>query len=110
MNMQELLESVPEAQRAEAAAILTEYGTGMLAMAREEVLATLHRLLAGDIEAVRDVLMRGGWAALADAAEVNAENWDRVQTANIKARELADDALMRMIPVVGAILLGLVGL
>ncbi len=109
-RIDEVLALVPPEQRAAAYELLCEYGLGMAAMAREEAAAYLARIQRGDMEAVRTVLMAGGWEALAAAAAANLSRWERVRESNMRAAQLTTDALTKAGPVVAAILMALFGL
>jgi len=103
----ELLALVPPEQRAAAYEVVCEYGLGMAAMAHEEAAAYLARIQRGDMEAVRTVLMAGGWEAVAAASSANLARWERVLETNMRAAQLTTDALAKVAPVVAAILMAL---
>ncbi|MCG3178000.1 MAG: hypothetical protein BIFFINMI_02007 [Phycisphaerae bacterium] len=109
-RMSEILERVPADQRAQAAALLAEYGPALLDLAVADAWAYLRRIQAGDLEAVHELLMGGSDDAFIAAVKANTARWSGVADAELARAKLAQDIALKAAPVVVSILAALVGL
>jgi len=109
-RVQSLLERVPAEQRAQAAALIAEYGPALLDLAVADAWAYLRRIQAGDLEAVHDLLMGVSDDAFLAAVKANSARWTGVADAELARAQLAKDIALRAVPVVVSILAALVGL
>jgi len=106
----EILALIPDAQRPAATALLVSYAPQFYAMAKEDVWAAIRRLLAGDLTAVLDLHLRETDAEFLARVQVNTARWENVAAYNVLREETRNQLLLRLAPIIGAILAALVGL
>lgn len=110
MTIQELIATVPQDKREQATAILAQYGPVFLEMARAEAMQYIARLMAGDFDAVGDILAKMSDEAFIARVKANSARWSNVAAYNETRSKLTSEMILRMVPVIGAILAGVVGL
>ena len=109
-KVQDLLASIPEDHKAAAAELIAQYGPRLFEMAKADAWVYLRRLMAGDFDAVAELdakLSDSDWIAKVKA---NTARWEAVANYNKVRADLGKEILLRLVPVVGSILAGLVGL
>ena len=105
-----LLGNVPDAQRQVAADLLAQYGPKFFDMAREDAWGYLRRILAGDFDAVSELDTTLSNDAFIARVKANTARWENVAQYNIVRNNLKNEFLLRLAPIVAAILGALVGL
>ena len=105
-----LLLKVPEPYRAVAADLLAQYGTRFFAMAREDAWQYLRRLMAGDMEAVVELDAKLSDDEFLAKVKANTALWANVAQYNKVRDEMREALLLRLAPVILALLLAVVGL
>ncbi len=105
-----LLGNVPDAQRQAAADLLAQYGPRFFDMAREDAWGYLRRILAGDFDAVAELDTTLSNDAFIARVKANTARWENVAQYNIVRNNLKNEFLLRLAPIVAAILGALVGL
>lgn len=106
----ELLNRIPPAQREVAAGLIAQYGPRLLDMAIEDAWVYIRRLQAGDLDAVSELdgkLSDAEWLA---SVKVNTARWNNVAGYNVVRDNLKNEILLKIAPIVLAILAGVVGL
>jgi len=107
---QMLLAKVPEAQRQAAAALLAEYGPRFFELAQEDAWQMLRRLMAGDLDVVVELDSKLSDDAFIAKVKTNTARWENVARYNKVREDLKNELLLRLAPIVLALLAGMVGL
>ena len=105
-----LVSRIPEPQQQAAGALLAQYGPQFFEMAQEDAWAYLRRLMAGDLAAAAELdakLADAQWLAQVAA---NTAAWANVAQYNKVRDDMKNELLLRLAPIVGGLLAGLVGL
>ena len=110
IRIQNLLATVPEAQRQAAANLLAQYGPRFFEIAQEDAWQYLRRLMAGDIEAVAELDSKLSNDEFIAKLKTNTARWENVAHYNKVREDLKNELLLRIAPVAAAILAALVGL
>ena len=105
-----LLTKVPEAQRQAATALLAEYGPRFFDLAQEDVWQMLRRLMAGDLDVVTELDAKLSDDAFIAKVKANTARWENVARYNKVREDLKNELLLRLAPIVLALLAGMVGL
>lgn len=105
-----LLSRVPETQRQAAGALLAQYGPRFFDMAQEDAWAYLRRLMAGDLAAAAELDAKLSDAQWLSQVAANTAAWANVAQYNKVREDLKNALLLRLAPIVGAVLAALVGL
>lgn len=106
----DLLARIPDQHKQAAAALIAQYGPRLFELAQEDAWQYLRRLLAGDIDAVAELDGKLSDEAFIAKVKVNSARWENVANYNKVRDDLKKEILLRLVPVVGVILAGLVGL
>lgn len=109
-QIQALVSKLPESQRPAATALLAQYGPRFFDLAQEDALQYLRRLMAGDLEVVAELDAKLSDDAWLVKVKANTARWDNVAQYNIVRENLRNEILLRLAPIVVALLAGLVGL
>ena len=107
---QALLAQVPEAQRQAATALLAEYGPRFFELAQEDAWQYLRRLMAGDLDVVTELDAKLSDDAFIAKVKANTARWENVARYNKVREDLKNEILLRLAPIVLALLAGMVGL
>lgn len=105
-----LVAKVPVAQQPAATALLTQWGPKFFLIAQEDAWNLLRRLLAGDLDVVTELDSTLSNDEFVSRVKANTARWDGVANYNKVRSDLANEFLLRVAPIVGAILAALVGL
>ena len=109
-QINDLLATVPAAQRDAAAALLAQYGPRFFEMAQEDAVQYLRRLMQGDLDVVSELdskLSNDQWLI---QVKTNTARWANVAAYNVTRENLKNEILLKLAPVVLSLLAGLVGL
>jgi len=109
-QISDLLVKVPEAQRQAAAALLVQYGPRLFELTQEDAWACLRRLMAGDLDVVAELDSKLSDDQFIAKVKVNTARWEAVANYNKVRADLRNEILIRLAPIVLALLAGLVGL
>jgi len=109
-QIQNLLQSVPEAQRDAAGALLAQYGPRFFEMAKNDAWAYLRRLMAGDFQVVAELDSALSDDEFVAKVKANTAAWEAVAQYNKVRNDLKNEILLRLVPIVGSLLAALVGL
>jgi len=109
-KVQALLAQVPEAQRQAATALLAEYGPRFFELAQEDAWQYLRRLMAGDLDVVAELDSKLSDDAFIAKVKTNTARWENVARYNKVREDLKNELLLRLAPIVLALLAGMVGL
>lgn len=109
-RIQDLLARIPDEQKQAAASLLAQYGPRLFELAQEDAWAYLRRLLAGDIEAAAELDSKLSDDQFIAKVKTNTARWENVANYNKVRDDLKKEILLRLVPVIGSILAGLVGL
>ena len=110
IQVQNLLKAVPAAQQQAAANLLAQYGPAFFALAQQDAWTFLRRILAGDLDAVAELDTTLSNDAFIAKVKTNTARWENVAQYNVVRANLANEFLLRLAPIVAAILAALVGL
>jgi len=105
-----LLAKVPAEQRQAAATLAAQYGPQLFAMAQEDALAYLRRLWAGDLDAVAELDLKLSDDAFVAKVKANSARWEGVERYNAVREQLRNEMLLKLAPILAAVLAALVGL
>ena len=105
-----LLAKVPAEQRQAAATLAAQYGPRLLDMAQEDALAYLRRLWAGDLDAAMELDLKLSDDAFIAKVKANSARWESIARYNVVREQLRNEMLLKLAPVLAAILAALVGL
>ena len=105
-----ILALVPAAQRQAASDLLVQWGPKFLQMSIQDAWTYLRRLLAGDLSAVAELDASLSDDAFLAKVKENTARWQTVANYNVVRDQMQNEFLLRLSPIVLAILLGLVGL
>lgn len=109
-QIQDLLSRIPENQRQAAGALVVQYGPQLFDLAKDDALAYVRRIMAGDLTAVADLDAKLSDDAFIAKVKANTAAWDNVAAYNKVRNDLKNEILLRIAPVAASILLALVGL
>jgi len=109
-RLNDLLAKVPADQRQAAATLAAQYGPQLFAMAQEDALAYLRRLWAGDLDAAMELDLKLSDDAFIAKVKANSARWEGVARYNVVREQLRNEMLLKIAPVIAAILAALVGL
>lgn len=110
VQVQNLLERLPENQRQAAASLLAQYGPRFFELAQEDAWQYLRRLMAGDLEVVSELDSKLSSDEFIAKVKTNTARWESVAQYNKVRDDLKNEILLRLAPVVLGLLAGLVGL
>ena len=110
ITVAELLERIPAAQREAAADLIAQYGNRLLDMAREDAWAYVRRLQMGDLDAIAELDAKLSDAEWLASVVFNTTRWENVAGYNVVRNNLKNEILLKLAPIILAILAGLVGL
>jgi len=110
VKVQNLLACVPEAQRPAASSLVSQYGPRLFDMAIQDAWAYLRRLMAGDLDAAAELDAKLSDAEWLSRVVANTARWESVASYNKVREDLKNEIILRIAPIVGAILFALVGL
>jgi hypothetical protein len=110
IKAQNILAAVPAGQRDAAAALLAQYGPRFLDMAQADAWQLIRRLMAGDLEAVSELDAKLSNDEFIAKVKANTARWENVANYNKVRDDLKNEILLRLAPIVLALLAGLVGL
>ena len=105
-----ILDRIPETQRDAARVLIATYWPRLIELTTEDILQSLRRIMAGDIDAVLELdakLSDDGFNAKVSA---NTARWGGVAGYNEARKKLQDELALRVASVLVSILLALVGL
>jgi hypothetical protein len=109
-QIQDLLAHVPDAQKQAAGALLAQYGPRFFELAQEDAWAYLRRLMAGDLAAAAELDAKLSDAQWLSQVAANTAAWANVAQYNKVRDDVKNELLLRLAPIVGGLLAGLVGL
>ena len=109
-RISDLLARLPEPQRAAATALLAQYGPRLFELAQEDVWQYLRRLMAGDLDAVAELDMKLSDDQFVAKVKANTARWENVAGYNEIRQQLKNELLLRLAPIILAVLAALVGL
>jgi hypothetical protein len=109
-QVNDLLSQIPAAQRNAASLVIAQYGPRLFDMAKEDAWAYLRRLMAGDIDAAAELDAKLSDAEWLSRVTANTARWESVANYNKVREDLKNEIILRLVPIVGAILAALVGL
>jgi len=109
-RISELLAKVPEPQRQAAAALLAQYGPRFFELAQEDAWQYLRRLMAGDLNVVAELDSKLSNDEFIAKVKANTARWESVASYNKVREDLKNELLLRLAPIVLALLAGAVGL
>jgi len=109
-KVRELLIKVPESQRQAATELLAEYGPRFFELAQEDAWQYLRRLMAGDLDVVTELDAKLSDDAFIAKVKANTARWENVARYNKVREDLKNELLLRLAPIVLALLAGMVGL
>ncbi len=109
-KVRDLLAKVPEDQRQAAASLLAEYGPRFFELAREDAWQYLRRLMAGDLAVVAELDGKLSDDEFIAKVKANTARWANVAHYNKVREDLKNELLLRLAPIVLALLAGMVGL
>ena len=109
-KVRELLTKVPEAQRAAATELLAEYGPRFFELAQEDAWQYLRRLMAGYLDVVAELDSKLSDDEFIAKVKANTARWENVARYNKVREDLKNELLLRLAPIVLALLAGMVGL
>jgi len=101
---------VPEDQRQAAASLLAEYGPRFFELAQEDAWQYLRRLMAGDLTVVAELDSKLSDDEFIAKVKANTARWANVAHYNKVREDLKNELLLRLAPIVLALLAGMVGL
>ena len=109
-KISELLAKIPDEQRQAAAALLAQYGPRFFELAQEDAWQYLRRLMAGDLNVVAELDSQLSNDEFIAQVRANTARWENVAHYNQVRDDLRNELLLRLAPIVLAILAGTVGL
>jgi hypothetical protein len=109
-QIRNLIAKAPESQRQAAGALLAQYGPRFFDLAQEDAWAYLRRLMAGDLAAAAELDGRLSDAQWLSQVAANTAAWANVAQYNKVREDVRNELLLRLAPIVGGLLAGLVGL
>ena len=109
-KISELLARIPDEQRQAAAALLAQYGPRFFELAQEDAWQYLRRLMAGDLNVVAELDSKLSNDEFIAQVRSNTARWENVAHYNKVRENLKNELLLRLAPIVLAILAGTVGL
>jgi len=109
-KVRELLTKVPETQRSAATELLAEYGPRFFDLTQEDAWQYLRRLMAGDLDVVAELDSKLSDDAFLAKVKTNTARWENVARYNKVRDDLKNELLLRLAPIVLALLAGMVGL
>ncbi len=109
-KISELLAKIPDEQRQAAAALLVQYGPRFFELAQEDAWQYLRRLMAGDLNVVAELDSKLSNDEFIAQVRSNTARWENVAHYNKVREDLRNELLLRLAPIVLAILAGTVGL
>jgi hypothetical protein len=107
---EELAARIPTAQRGAAAELIAQYGPRLFELAQEDAWACLRRLMSGDLEAAAELDAKLSDEEFIAKVKANTARWESVANYNQVRQDLRNEILLRLAPLVLAILLAMVGL
>lgn len=109
-QIQTLLAKVPDAQRQAAADLLAQYGPKFFDIAQQDAWQYLRRLMAGDLDVVGELDSALSNDEFIARVKTNTARWESVANYNQVRDDLKNELLLKIAPIVLAILAALVGL
>ncbi len=109
-KVNDLLSLIPANQRDAAGLLIAQYGPRLFDLAKEDAWAYLRRLMAGDIDAAAELDAKLSDAEWLSRVAANTARWESVANYNKVREDLKNEIILRLVPIVGAILAALVGL
>lgn len=106
----ELLARVPSEQRDATAALLVQYSPRIFEMAKQDILAYLMRLKAGDVEALVELDSKLTNDEFLAQVKANTARWENVAQYNKVRDSLKNEMLLKFAPIAVGLLAALVGL
>lgn len=109
-QVQKFVSALPASQQQAASALLIQYGPTFFSMAVSDAMQLIRRIMAGDLEAVVELDSKFTDAQWLAKVQTNTARWANVAQYNKVREDLKNEILLRLAPIVLALLAGLVGL